>query len=125
MYARLRHLERELAALASRRELSHLAGADLAVVYSPVEGRTLARIWGLHRIFQHLLDIRPLYVIELMRPFKSLSCDERARTLAHELAHIPYTASGAVRPHNRAFRRDFKRYVNIVTCDALPSLKSL
>lgn len=66
------------------------------------KARARARIWGLSRIFQQALDIKPAYVIEVIsEKFDHLSEDEKTRILIHEIAHIPKTFSGSLLPHKR------------------------
>ncbi len=62
--------------------------------------RAYARIWGLSRIWQLALKIKPAYVLEVIsEKFDKLSDRERDRVLLHELAHIPMNFSGALVPH--------------------------
>jgi predicted metallopeptidase len=62
--------------------------------------RARARIWSLPRIWQQALDVPAHYAIEILSEnFDSLSKKEKAKTLIHELLHVPKTFSGALRPH--------------------------
>ena len=126
MYIRLASLEEEIKEAVLRHGLGHLLGVEIAVVYnSRAKSSAVARIWGLSRIFQVAYGWRPAYVIELLAPFMRLTCEQRVKTLAHELAHIPVTGSGALRPHNKAFWRDYRRYSRLFECTDFPSLKKL
>ncbi len=123
-YIRLAEVEADLKNAVARHGIGHLLSVDIAVVYNPnSRSRAVARIWGLNKIFQEVYGLRPLYVVELLRHFAELSCEARVRAVAHELAHIPSTGSGALRPHNRYFWRDYRRYVRLFKCDDFPSLK--
>lgn len=126
MYTRLASIEEEIRETATKYRLGHLLGVDIAVIYNPrSRSRAVARIWGLNKIFQIIYGWRPAYVIELLAPFVQLSCEQRVKTLAHELAHIPATGSGALRPHNKAFWRDYRRYSRLFDCGDFPSLRKL
>ena len=67
--------------------------------------RTIARIHGLNRIWQKVMEIEPAYIIEVISErFDRLDEAEQDKTLIHELLHIPKGFKGGFRPH--------KRYVN-------------
>ncbi|ABP51613.1 MULTISPECIES: putative metallopeptidase [Pyrobaculum] len=123
-YIRLIDLETELRDAIAKYGLAHFSSVHIAVVYNAnSRSRAVARIWGLSKIFQETFGLKPMYVIELLRGFEDLTCSNRVKVIAHELAHIPTTASGAVRPHNRAFWRDYRLYSRLFTCGDFPSLK--
>jgi predicted metallopeptidase len=62
--------------------------------------RTIARIHGLGRIWQEVLNLPSAYVIELISErYDKLSEAEKEKTLIHELLHIPQGFSGGFRPH--------------------------
>jgi len=70
--------------------------------------RAVARIYGLSKIWQIALDLKPYYVIEVIsEKFDNLNQKEKDRTLLHELAHIPKNFSGALLPHRRQGRGNF------------------
>jgi predicted metallopeptidase len=122
--ARLPGYEEVVRALAKASGLPHLAEVPIYVVYSDSRSRAYARIWGLSKPLQEALGIGPLYVVELLTPFWDLDCEGKTKVLAHELAHIPRTASGALRPHNAYFRRDYKAILRRAgeICDAVKEL---
>lgn len=62
--------------------------------------RTIARIHGLRRIWQEVLNIPPSYTIEIISEiYDTLSKEDKEKTLIHELMHIPGGFSGGFRPH--------------------------
>jgi predicted metallopeptidase len=64
--------------------------------------RAHARIWGLSRVWQLTLGVKPSYIIEVLsEKFDKLSVSEQDRVLLHELAHIPKNFSGSLLPHVR------------------------
>jgi predicted metallopeptidase len=61
---------------------------------------TIARIHGLGKIWQGVLNLPSAYVIELISErYDGLSEAEKEKTLIHELLHIPQGFSGGFRPH--------------------------
>jgi len=76
------------------------------------KSKSYARIFGLPYQFQLILNIKPVYVIEIIeRNFNSLSKEEKIEVLIHEIAHIPFSFSGNLRPHNKSFRRYFDQLI--------------
>ena len=62
--------------------------------------RTIARIHGLGRIWQGVLNLPPSYTIEVISEiFDKMSKEDKEKTLIHELLHIPGGFSGGFRPH--------------------------
>ena len=62
--------------------------------------RTIARIHGLGKIWQEVLNLPPSYIIEVISErFDRLSEEDQEKTLIHELLHIPHGFSGGFRPH--------------------------
>jgi predicted metallopeptidase len=71
--------------------------------------RAYARIWGLSRIWQQALKIKPTYIIEVIsEKFDKLTDKEKDKVLLHELAHVPKNFSGSLVPHYRRGKRNFK-----------------
>jgi len=72
--------------------------------------RTIARIHGLGKVWQGVLNLPPSYTIEVISEiFDRMSPEDREKTLIHELMHIPGGFSGGFRNH--------KIYVNRRTVD--------
>lgn len=62
--------------------------------------RTIARIHGLGKIWQEVLNLPSAYVIEVISErYDRLSEIEKEKTIIHELLHIPKGFSGGFRPH--------------------------
>jgi predicted metallopeptidase len=62
--------------------------------------RTIARIHGLGKIWQEVLNLPSAYVIEVISErYDKLSEIEKEKTIIHELLHIPKGFSGGFRPH--------------------------
>jgi len=62
--------------------------------------RTIARIHGLGKIWQEVLNLPSAYVIEVISErYDELSQIEKEKTIIHELLHIPKGFSGGFRPH--------------------------
>jgi len=99
--------EKGLQLLVGFLNLSHIDPDKIRVVRTTSNSRAYARIWGVNRILQEALNPKAIYVIELVDDlFEKLNCEEKIATITHELAHIPRTFSGYLRPHNRYFKKD-------------------
>jgi predicted metallopeptidase len=62
--------------------------------------RTIARIHGLGKIWQGVLNMPPAYTIEVISEiYDKMGPDDKEKTLIHELMHIPGGFSGGFRPH--------------------------
>ena len=62
----------------------------------------IARIHGLPRIWRYVLDIEPIYIIEVIsEKYDRLSIEEKVKIIIHELLHIPSRFSGGLRPHGK------------------------
>lgn len=62
--------------------------------------RVIARIHGLGKIWQEVLNLPSAYVIEVISErYDKLCTTEKEKTIIHELLHIPKGFSGGFRPH--------------------------
>ena len=74
--------------------------------------RTVARVYGLGKIWQMALGINCGYVIEVISErYDNFDQTEKEKILIHELLHIPKGFSGGFRPH--------KGFINQHTINAL------
>ena len=77
------------------------------------KSRAYARIWGLSKVWQISLKIKPHYVIEVLsEKYDGLSKNKKDEVLFHELAHIPMNFSGSLLPHIKHGKRNFKNRVD-------------
>ena len=77
------------------------------------KSRAYARIWGLSKVWQMSLKLKPHYVIEVLsEKFDGLPDEKKDEVLLHELAHIPNNFSGSLLPHIRRGKRCFGRKVD-------------
>lgn len=78
------------------------------------KSRSYARIWTMPKIFQKVLNIEPVYVIEVLsKYFDKLDSDQQKKVLIHEFLHIPKNFSGALIPH-KGRNRNLAKMVNIL-----------
>ena len=72
--------------------------------------RTIARIHGLGKLWQSVMNLPPSYTIEVVSEiYDRMSPEDKEKTLIHELLHIPGGFGGGFRPH--------KGYVNRQTVE--------
>ncbi len=73
------------------------------------KSRAYARIWGLSKVWQLAINVKPTYIIEVLsEKFDNLASHEKDKILLHELAHIPKNFSGSLLPHiRRRGKRNF------------------
>ena len=72
------------------------------------KARAYARIWGLGRVWQQALKIKPSYIIEVISErYDRLGEMEQDKVLLHEIAHIPRNFSGSLLPHTRRGKNKF------------------
>jgi predicted metallopeptidase len=95
-------IKKQVDEIASSLDLFHIVPQFVFCVRSKGSKarRTIARIHGLGKIWQEVLNLPPSYTIEVVSEiYDKMSKEEREKTLIHELLHIPGGFSGGFRPH--------------------------
>ena len=95
-------IKKQVDQLAEELELFHVVPQFVFCVRSKGSKakRTIARIHGLGKIWQGVLNLPPSYTIEVISEiYDKMSSEEKEKTLIHELMHIPGGFSGGFRPH--------------------------
>jgi len=95
-------IKEQVDAIASDLDLFHIVPQFVFCVRSKGSKarRTIARIHGLGKIWQEVLNLPPSYTIEIVSEiYDKMSKEEKEKTLIHELMHIPGGFSGGFRPH--------------------------
>jgi predicted metallopeptidase len=95
-------IKEQVDAIASDLDLFHIVPQFVFCVRSKGSKarRTIARIHGLGKIWQEVLNRPPSYTIEVISEiYDKMSKEEKEKTLIHELLHIPGGFSGGFRPH--------------------------
>jgi predicted metallopeptidase len=95
-------IKRKVDAIASDLEFFHVVPQFVFCVRSKGSKakRTIARIHGLGKIWQGVLNFPPSYTIEVISEiYDKMSEEDKEKTLIHELLHIPGGFSGGFRPH--------------------------
>ncbi len=101
-YCEAPEIKKQIDELAEELELFHVVPQFVYCVRSrgSKAKRTIARIHGLGRLWQDVLNIPPSYTIEVISEiYDKMSSVEKEKTLIHELLHIPGGFSGGFRPH--------------------------
>ena len=95
-------IKKQVDAIASDLDFFHIVPQFVFCVRSKGSKarRTIARIHGLGKIWQEVLNIPTAYTIEVVSEiYDKMSEEEKEKTLIHELLHIPGGFSGGFRPH--------------------------
>jgi len=101
-YCEAPEIKKQVDELAEELELFHVVPQFVYCVRSrgSKAKRTIARIHGLGRLWQDVLNTPPSYTIEVISEiYDKMSPVEKEKTLIHELLHIPGGFSGGFRPH--------------------------
>ena len=68
--------------------------------YGSKAKRTIARCYGLCKVWQTALGLKGHYIIEVIsEQFDKMSKEEQEKTLIHELLHIPFNMGGGFKHH--------------------------
>lgn len=71
-----------------------------------------ARIWGLGRVWQLVLQEKPSYIVEVIsEKYDRLAQRDKDAVLLHEISHIPKNFSGSLVPHYHRGKRNFHKKV--------------
>jgi len=101
-YCEAPEIKKQVDQLAEELELFHVVPQFVYCVRSrgSKAKRTIARIHGLGRLWQDVLNTPPSYTIEVISEiYDKMAPVEKEKTLIHELLHIPGGFSGGFRPH--------------------------
>jgi len=72
---------------------------------------TIARCHALGKLMQRAMNTKAFYAIEfLSENFDKLSEEEKAKTIMHELMHIPKTFGGGFKHHDFVCEKNVNRY---------------
>ncbi len=96
IFQRLKHIVETL-------DLQHVEMSRVYAIKSYGSGSrgTIARCHALGKIFQKVMDIRAVYIIEVIsEKFDKLSKEDQDEVLIHELMHIPKSFGGGFVHHN-------------------------
>ena len=101
--------------------LSHIKTENIFCVRShgSKSRRTVARIHGLPRIMQKAMNIKAVYVIEIISEnFDKLNHEDKIKTIIHELMHILKNFGGGFRSHSnfvnrKSVEKAFNTYINM------------
>lgn len=95
-------IKKEVDAIAADLEFFHIVPQFVFCVRSKGSKakRTIARIHGLSKLWQEVLNIPTAYTIEVISEiYDRMPPEEKEKTLIHELLHIPGGFTGGFRPH--------------------------
>ncbi len=95
-------IKKQVDAIATDLEFYHIVPQFVFCVRSKGSKakRTIARIHGLNKIWQEVLNIPTAYTIEVISEiYDKMPPEEKEKTLIHELLHIPGGFTGGFRPH--------------------------
>lgn len=84
-------------------EMGHVAQDRVICMRSHGSGSkgTIARCYGLTKIWQNALGIKAHYIIEVIsEKYDRQSDEDKDKTLIHELMHIPFNFGGGFKHHS-------------------------
>ena len=111
-YCFSQHWTEKAREIAQKLEFAHIPLERISCVESKgtKSKRVIARIHTMGKVMQLGMRQKPFYVIELIsEKFNAQSREEQAKTIVHELLHIPHGFGGGFRHH--------KPYVNKITVE--------
>lgn len=114
--------------LAKKIGLAHVKFSGVYAVRSrgsSAEG-TLARCHALGKIWQKCLNIKAVYIIEILEEqFAKMSREEQDKTLIHELMHIPKSFGGGFKHHDVVNEKNVEKLYKIYRKNMLIWSKNL
>src|SRR3989338_4157289 len=102
--------------IAKKLEMGHVRLSGVYAVRSRgSESRgTIARCHALSKIWQKCLNIKAVYIIEVIEErFGKMSREEQDKVLIHELMHIPKSFGGGFKHHDVVNERNVNKLYNI------------
>ena len=92
-----------------------LSGVYCVKSYGSQSRGTIARCYALGKIWQLVLGIKAVYIIEVITErFNRMSQEDQDRVLIHEIMHIPKSFGGGFKHHNvvnhRNVEKMYKKY---------------
>ena len=101
-YLKAPEIKKQVDEIASNLDFFHIVPQFVFCVRSKGSKakRVIARIHGLNKIWQEVLNIPTAYTIEIISEnYDRMSNEDKEKTLIHELLHIPSGFTGGFRPH--------------------------
>ena len=101
-YLKAPEIKKQVDEIASNLDFFHIVPQFVFCVRSKGSKakRVIARIHGLSKIWQEVLNIPTAYTIEIISEnYDRMSNEDKEKTLIHELLHIPSGFTGGFRPH--------------------------
>tara|TARA_Y100000310_G_C20591644_1_gene768382 strand:- start:692 stop:1087 length:396 start_codon:yes stop_codon:yes gene_type:complete len=102
--------------IAKKIEMEHVNFAGVYAVRShgSQSRGTIARCHALSKIWQKCLEIKAVYIIEIIEErFGKMSREDQDRVLIHELMHIPKSFGGGFKHHNVVNRKEVEKLYKI------------
>jgi len=102
--------------IAKKLEMEHVRLSGVYAVRSrgSQSRGTIARCHALSKIWQKCLNIKAVYIIEIISErFDRMTREEQDKTLIHELMHIPKSFGGGFIHHNVVNERNVNNLYNV------------
>ncbi len=111
-------LNQKMRKIVEKLDMNHIDISRVKCVksYGSKAKSTIARCYGLSKIWQDILEIDSHYIIEMIsEKYEKLSEEEKEKTLIHELLHIPFNMGGGFKHHKnyvtrRRVEKLYKKY---------------
>ncbi|MEM2093720.1 MAG: putative metallopeptidase [Candidatus Bathyarchaeia archaeon] len=116
-YYRAKDIESNVSEIVHAIGLEHIDLSRVVILRSQGSraANTIARIYGLPRVWQFSLGIEPHYVLELISEnFDILKQEEKEKVLIHELLHIPTSFGGGFKHHRNWVNEKRVQYLHSI-----------